>query len=293
MKNKLTIICDGDSWVFGSEIVDPNIIKTQPIDKHMGEYDWIEENTPYRLSKIFPTHLAQKLNANLINLAWPADDNGTILNRIISFVISNYISKGIPTNDLFLLVGWSSPERNSFWYKDENNSQKLRIWPSIPNLQIENQKIFWDYYVEYLWNKEEYLPRHITNILQFQNFCKAYNINWLCFNSFYQNVGKSPNEWFDINIADEISKLDLNLHPYQSSHDIKRKYYKQEYLSMWNMIDDVRFYKKNKINNTFKSFMESNNKQDVYSGWHPSPSSHEIWAEELCSYIKENNLINE
>ena len=50
---KLQLISNGDSWVFGSEIVDPDIIKTQPIDKHMGEYDWIEDNTPYRLSKIF------------------------------------------------------------------------------------------------------------------------------------------------------------------------------------------------------------------------------------------------
>lgn len=293
MDKKLTIICDGDSWVFGSEIVDPEIMKSQPKDRHMGEFDWIEDNIPYRLSKIFPTILATKLNANLINLAWPADDNNTILNRIISYVTNNYISKGVSTDDLFLLVGWSSPERNCFWYKDEENSEPLRIWPSIPNLRIENQQKFWDYYVEYLWNKEEYLPRHIMNILQFQNFCKVNNINWICFNSFYQNVGKSPNDWHDIDITDEIAQLKLHTHPLQSSKINERQYYNQEYLSIWNMIDDIKFYKKNKKNNTFKSFMELNGTGEIYSGWHPSEQSHKIWAEELYSYIKQNKLINE
>lgn len=293
MNKKLTIICDGDSWVFGSEIVDPEIMKTQPKDRHMGEFDWIEDNIPYRLSKIFPTLLATKLNANLINLAWPADDNNTILNRIISYVTNNYISKGISTDDLFLLVGWSSPERNCFWYKDDENSEPLRIWPSIPNLRIHNQQKFWDYYVEHLWNKEEYLPRHIMNILQFQNFCKVNNINWICFNSFYQNVGKSPTDWNDINITAEIGQLKLHTHPLQSSESPDRKYYNQEYLSIWDMIDDVRFYKKNKKNNTFKSFMELNGHGEIYSGWHPSTESHKIWAEELYNYIKENKLINE
>jgi hypothetical protein len=293
MKDKLTIICDGDSWVFGSEIVDPNILKNKPVNTHPGEYDWLEENNDYRLSKIFSTQLGNLLNADVVNLSWPADDNNTILNRIISYISTNYISKGLSTDNLFLIVGWSSPERNSFWYKDENHSQKLTIWPSIPNLQIENQKIFWDYYVEYLWNKEEYLPRHIMNILQFQNFCKVNNIDWMCFNSFYQNVGKSPNEWFDIDVLNELSNLKLNNYPYHLSNNSNRQYYNQQYLSLWNMIDSIRFYKKNEINNTFKSYMELNNTSDVYNGWHPSPSSHKIWAEELYNYIKENKIINE
>lgn len=293
MKDKLTIICDGDSWVFGSELVSPTISHKYSPNVHAGEYDWIDENNEYRLSKIFSTELANLLDANLINLSWPADDNNTILNRIITYVTSNYIIKNIPTDNLFLLVGWSSPERNSFWYKDDELNYNMRIWPSIQNLQKENQKEFWNYYVEYLWNKEEYLPRHIMNILQFENFCKVNNIKWLSFNSFYQNVGTSIEIWKDINIKLELEKLDLQNHPIHTNENFERKYYKQEYLSLWETIDSIRFYKKNKINNTFKSFIEEHIKENPYTGWHPSEESHKIWAKELYNYIKENKIINE
>jgi hypothetical protein len=293
MEKKLKIICDGDSWVFGSEILDPNILKNKPTNTHAGEYDWINENNEYRLSKIFSTHLGKLLDADVINLSWSADDNNTILNRIITYVTSNYIVKNIPTDNLFLLVGWSSPERNSFWYKDEDLNYNMRIWPSIQNLQKENQKEFWNYYVEYLWNKEEYLPRHIMNILQFENFCKANNIKWLSFNSFYQNVGTSIEVWKDIDIKLELQKLHLQNHPYHTNKNFEREYYKQEYVSLWESIDSIRFYKKNKKNNTFKSFMEQNAINNPYSGWHPSEESHLIWANELYDYIKQNKLIYE
>lgn len=293
MNDKLTIICDGDSWVFGSEIVNPIILKNKPKNVHPGEFDWLDENNEYRLSKIFSTHLGKLFDANVINLSWPADDNNTILNRIITYVTSNYIIKNIPTNNLLLIVGWSSPERNSFWYKDEDLSYNMRIWPSIQNLQKENQKQFWNYYVQYLWNKEDYLPRHIMNILQFENFCKANNINWLSFNSFYQNVGTSIENWKDIDLKFELEKLNLQNQPYHTNNTFDRKYYKQEYVSLWQSIDSIRFYKKNKINNTFKSFIENTENKNPYTGWHPSENSHKLWAQELYNYIKQNKIINE
>ena len=58
------------------------------------------------------------------------------------------------------------------------------------------------------------------------------------------------------------------------------------------MIDSVRFYKKDQKNNTFKSFVEQN--VDVNSRWygiHPSPHSHEMWANEIFNYIEENKLL--
>jgi hypothetical protein len=62
---------------------------------------------------------------------------------------------------------------------------------------------------------------------------------------------------------------------------------------LWESIDSIRFYKKNKKNNTFKSFMEQNAINNPYSGWHPSEESHLIWANELYDYIKQNKLIYE
>jgi hypothetical protein len=289
--NKKTIICDGDSWVFGSEIADPQISKKYDGNVHPGKYDWIAENDSFRIPKIFTTHLGDLLNADVVNLAWPADDNDTIINRTISYITSNYLSKGLPTDDLFVIVGWSSPERNSFWYKDENLSAKFRLWPQVQHFDAEPQKEFWNFYVTYLWNSEEYLPRYVMNVLQLQNFCEANKIKWMCFNSFYQTPGKQPWEWSDLNVREELKKLHLNGTEFYSTKTNKRGVYNYEYVSLWDTIDSIKFYKKDENNNTFKSFMEEKNIEPIYNGWHPSPSSHKIWAEELVNYITKNNLI--
>lgn len=284
---KKTIICDGDSWVFGCEIVDPEIAKRYDRNVHPGHYDHLEENNNYRIPKIFPTHLSKLMNANLINLSWPGNDNGTILNRIITYITSNYINKKISTEDLFIIVGWSSPERNVFWYKDDNISKRFVLWPYLKHFDCNSQEEFWNFYVNYLWNKEEYLPRFVMNVLLFQNFCDVNKIKWLCFNSFYQSSDMFE-KWSDLDLSLELGKLNLDTYRY-SDHFNNVQHQCYEYNSLWNTINDIRFYKKNQVNNTFKSFMELNTK-NPYNGMHPSPDSHLVWAEELYSYIQKNKL---
>lgn len=290
MSNK-TIIVDGDSWVFGSEILNPEIKKTLKKNEHPGVCDWKVENDNYRINKIFSTHLGKLFNSNIINLSWPADDNGTILNRIITYVTTNYISKKISTDNLFLIVGWSSPERTFFWYKEDELSHKFRLWPQDSNVSNKGESELWKIYVEYFWNKEEYLPRYVMNVLQFQNFCQVNNIKWLCFNSFYQTPNQDLNAWVDLEIKNELNNLNIGSSIYQDSQVNGRSNYPYEYNSIWEIIDKTKFYKKNEINNTFKSFIEKNNSEDVFNGWHPSPKSHEIWANELHRYIIDNRLM--
>lgn len=289
--SKLNIICDGDSWVFGSEIADPTISMRFDGQIHPGKYDYLEENDSYRIPNIFTTHLAKMMDAEVTNLAWPADDNGTILNRTITYITSNYLAKGISTENLFVIVGWSSPERHFFWYKDEKFSGKFRLWPQVQHFDAKPQEEFWKLYVSHLWNSEEYLPRYVMNVIQLQNFCNANGIKWMCFNAFYQTPGKSPTEWDDLNVRDELLGLNLHGTPYQISSHKGRHTYQYEYVSLWDTIDKIRFYKKDQPNNTFKSFMEASDALPVYYGWHPSPESHEVWAAELKRYILENNLL--
>ena len=291
MSKKLKIICDGDSWVFGCEIADPNISMRYDGTVHPGKYDYLEENDWYRIPNIFTTHLAKMMDAEVTNLAWPADDNTSILNRTITYISSEYLAKGRSTEDLFVIVGWSSPERNSFWYKDDKLNNKFRLWPQVQHFDAPAQKEFWDLYVTYLWNAEEYLPRYVMNVVQLQNFCVANNIKWMCFNAFYQTPGKIPTDWNDLDVRTELHQLMLHAAPYHKTTDNIRKHYNYEYVSLWDTIDTVRFYKKDKPKNTFKSFMEASGVVPAYYGWHPSPESHEIWAAELKRYILENNLL--
>jgi hypothetical protein len=103
------LITNGDSWTFGSEIVDPAVVSKHLDKNHITEYDFFEENDSYRIAKIWPTHLAKIMNADLINLAWPADDNGSILRRTMSYIATNFIEKNLPTDDILVIIGWSSP----------------------------------------------------------------------------------------------------------------------------------------------------------------------------------------
>jgi len=295
--SRLQIICDGDSWVFGCEIADPELAKKYSADTHPGAYDFLPENDWYRIPKIFPTHLSNLLDAEVINLSWPADDNATILNRTVDFITNTYIARGISTDNLLVVIGWSSPERNSFWYKDDNLSRPFRLWPQVPNFDVPAQEEIWKTYVTYLWNAEEYIPRYVRNVIYLQNFCKAHNIKWMCFNSFYQTPKKTISDWKDLDIAAELDSIKETMkHPYHfnSTRDGLTKYNAVlDYKALWDTVDPIRFYKKDIPNNTFKSFIENpdRNINPVFTGWHPSPEAHKAWAQELATYIRDNNII--
>jgi hypothetical protein len=161
----------------------------------------------------------------------------------------------------------------------------------VQHFDAPQQKEFWDFYVTYLWNPEEYLPRYVMNVLQLQNFCNAHNIKWMCYNSFYQTPGRNPQDWNDLDVRNELLPLNLHGSPYQISTTKGRNMYQNEYVSAWDTIDPIRFYKKDQPDNTFKRVMEKANVEPVYYGWHPSPESHKVWAEELKNYIETNNLL--
>ncbi len=289
-----TIICDGDSWVFGSEIVDPDQEKKYP-GEHTTVYDYLPENDSYRHNKIFPYYLGKLMNnADVINLAYPADDNGNILRRTIDYITQNYLAKNLSTENLLVIVGWSSPERNSFWFRDSeiNLSHNWRLWPQVQHFDHPAQEEMWKYYVSYMWNIEEYMPRYIHNVMMLQNFCTVHNIDWLCFNSFYQTPDTNVTDWNDLNIMEELDRLEAMGYQYQelSKVPLGRENQCYNYKAQWELIDAARFYKKDQPDSTFRSFINKNVEVPL-NNWHPSPQGHKAWAEELCRYIHEKELL--
>jgi hypothetical protein len=289
MNNTLEIICDGDSWTFGCEIVSPeHSIKYAKDGKHVGVYDFYEENDSYRIPKTWSSFLEKKLNGVSHNISWPADDNTTILNRTISYVTSQYLAKGKPTNNLLVIVGWSSPERTSFWYDDGVINRRYRLQPNTPHFDTKQQEDFWKLYVELMWNREEFIPRYIMNVLQLQNFCEAHNIKYLQYNSFYQKPHSHPDQWNDLDINYELNTLHVG--GYITTTNLNRISYDFDYKSIWDTINPINFYKKNEANNTFTSFIQKNC-EIPFTGWHPSPEGHEAWSNELYKYMIENKIV--
>ena len=287
---KRQLICNGDSWVFGSELVDPNIAKNYPSDVHIGNYDHLKINDEYRIPKIFSTKLANLLDADAINLAWPADDNQSICNRTIEYIIENYINIGIGTDNLFVVIGWSSPERALFWYKDDERSQKYIIWPSLEWHDTPAQQKFWELYVSYYWNKEEYIPRFVDTVLRFQNFCTEHKINFVMFNAFYQGQGSGCSHTLgnDVNIKEELATLPPSGYDY-SVGDI-RTTKMSSHLHAWQTVSDITYYYKDQPKNSFRTFI-SDRLDNPLSGWHPSEEGHTLWANELYKYINKNKLL--
>jgi hypothetical protein len=293
MNKNQTFICNGDSWVFGSEIIDPTQQKNLANGKHVTTIDYLPDNDAYRCPRIFSSYMAEIADATSINISWPADDNTTILYRTMDYVTNTYLSQGKSTENLMIIIGWSSPERNSFWYDDGQLSILFRLWPNVQHFDSDLQKKFWDIYTRCMWNSQEYIRRYVHTIINFQNWCVANNLKWLCFNSFQQVRDLNINEWQDLNVRNEIEALTNKLGGYQyhsSDEGNVRNNAPYNLMPLWDQVDNVRFYKKDQENNTFKSFITEHNKTNTFNGWHPSPESHKIWAQELWSYIKENKL---
>lgn len=283
---KPTIICNGDSWVFGCEITSPEIDKKYggPVDVYRGTYDFFDENDEYRIARIWPTYLKNYLDCETINIAWPADDNKTIVYRTIDYITRNYLATNKSTEDLVVIIGWSSPERNSFWYKSENVDWHFRLWPHVRHFDDPPQEEFWKLYVQHIWNPEEYIPRYIIDNITIKSFCEANKIKYLLFDSFYQVGGEHVDKWEKPPIEKVIEGM--SKYVYASGYEnLKREYNTIDWIKIWNEIKFPNFYYKYKNKNTFNDFIQSK-LDNPYIGLHPSPEAHDIWAEEIATYLK-------
>ena len=106
MKEKI-ILCDGDSWTAG-DIVDPEIFGDQL--EHVNHPD----NIPYRLPRVWPHKLGKLLEVEVENISVAASSNDAIVRRIVENVLD--ILKVYDSSDVFVIIGWSSPERKDFYF---------------------------------------------------------------------------------------------------------------------------------------------------------------------------------
>ena len=87
------LVVAGDSWTYGSEIINPNLDSNSV-------RDWDEVNDDYRNSNIYSHYLSNYLNANLKNLSFPAYSNDRILRVLINYITKFYLFPKKNTKDL-------------------------------------------------------------------------------------------------------------------------------------------------------------------------------------------------
>ena len=171
---KKLIVCDGDSWTSG-DMIDPNLDITHVNAK---------ENDSYRLPKVWPHKLGKLLTTDVQNNAIAGSSNDGIVRRVTNSVLSNL--EEYESDELFYIIGWSSPERKDFYYKGD-----WEEWETLYPAQLEQNLPkhlleFYKTYIAYFWNEEEFLNRYVHQNLYLHNFLSNYDIDHIFFDSFYE-----------------------------------------------------------------------------------------------------------
>jgi hypothetical protein len=287
MKNKKILLTCGDSFTFGSEIIDPKFTETPPepnkiqkmINPSMKDYD--SENDEYRTARIWPTYLGELSGLEVINLAKPAISNKWIYNTTITWLLENYINKGKSTEDLILIIGWTSIVRKEFFFNVGNQIIEKTVNPNGGfSHETRELKEFFKWYV--LTNQCDYEGAYDFININFDltNFCKINGIEFYCFNAL-------PEEHHTYKI--ERYHKDLNISTYiESFKNIttcwNRNLYDETKIK-WGHVLPKSFYQKDKPLNSFLNFIKQLPINDRLYGVHPSPRGHKIWAEVLYEWI--------
>lgn len=299
-KVKNVLLANGDSWTFGTEIAAPEFL-VAPGETGYGLGKRFKKdchchmpyNDYYRIPRIWPSYLGNLLGiSEVVNIARPGRSNDTIYDTTIGWILENYISKNKSTEDLLVVIGWSSPERKNIIINEMVDRKETTTWFTIWPLMTETTyyhsplvKEFFKFYVLHQWAEQEYLKRYVEQNIQLQNFCELYKIDYYVFNAFYAQPALSPHQWTDISVIDQINKW-TNLHAGQGDLVYNWEFIKKTLRHQWNMVSKRAFVNKDHPHGSFRSYIFDNVDVSVrMCNWHPSPESHEAWANYLFKYI--------
>ena len=116
----MRVVGCGDSWCWASELVDP-IEEPVPIMNYPnGGFERHDKpvNTAYRLKHRYLNIFADKIGATeLIDLSRPSRSNDAIIRVLVEWLTNEGYTSGRDTSDLFITIGWTSPERREFYIK--------------------------------------------------------------------------------------------------------------------------------------------------------------------------------
>jgi len=286
MNTKL-ILCDGDSWTSG-DMINPNLEITNV--NH-------SENDDYRLPKVWPSDLGKLTNIEIKNISRAGSSNDGIVRRILDNV-NDYLEQGNNSKDLFVIIGWSSPERKDFYYRKPSRD-KLSFWETLYPNQLDqpfdydkNVKSFYEKYIINFWNPEEYISRYIQQVLFMHYFLSSNNIKHKFFNAFYEEVSgdETPLEKAKSGVGVGMFNENDLMDDLTSQHTIHKSTIKQF----------SKIYNKTFIKESFRNYLRtiSDNVEDVMNnqiekeyfekdGHHPNRKGHQLWSRVVFENIKD------
>lgn len=292
MSNVTLLVC-GDSFTYGSEIVNPEFLLEPTVPNKQVQYngkikhDYDTKNDAYRLERIWPTYLGEMLKTSqVINLAKPAVGNRWIKNTTIDWLLENYILQKKSTDELLLIVGWTTPFRREFFFNENNQiiENTLNAFGDF-NLHTKELQNFFESYLLSVHYEYEGVYDFINYNFELIQFCEKYKINYRCFNALPKehHIKHEESYFEDLNINEYIDKF-----KYVSS--CWGRNLQQVSKLKWNMVTKSIFLFKDEKLNSFTNYIMELPLQDRLFGVHPSPESHKFWAELLYEWIINNKV---
>lgn len=279
LNNKI-ILAEGDSWTAG-DIVDPNSNLTLA---QVNE----PSNDSYRLPRVWPDKLGKRLRTKVLNNAVAGSSNGAIVQRTICKV--RELLETHRPEDIYVIVGWSSPERQDFYYNNPND-ERASHWETLYPAQLnqgfnEPGKLdFYKLYVQYFWNEQEFILRFINHHIELHFFLKSLGIKHTFYNSFYESKA---------GVADTAHSFMVTTNIYNIIFEtVKDPSYFRDYFSRSNssyyhdILKDI--YDTNVYSQSFSNFIKSlrpkYNLDKLIDNFHPSEFSHGMWAKHLAKEL--------
>jgi hypothetical protein len=283
MKTKL-ILCEGDSWTAG-DMIDPKLNTTNI--NHV-------DNDDYRLPKLWPYDLEKLTNIKVINNSRAGSSNDGIVRRVIDNI--SYLTEKNKSKDLFVIVGFSSPERKDFYYKGEFDGELINGWETMYPAELEHGVLkfgnspladFYKLYLSYFWYPGEYIRRYIEQVLLLHYFLKGNNIKHKFFNSFYEVLPgvESPFQKAVSGIGDGMFNESDLMDDLTSQHTIHKSTIQKF----------SKIYKDIFIEESFRNYLrglsKTNQEYDpIYferDGFHPNRKGHQSWSKVVFKNIKD------
>ena len=279
----MRLIGCGDSWAWGAELVDPNE-EPIPIMNLPGggfERQLKPVNIEYRLNHRYLNLFADKIGAtDIVDLSKPSRSNDAIVRTLIEFLSNQGYTTGRDTSDLFITIGWSSPERREFYYKKQwgaDNWMEFGPWSMEQDHGDKDIDTFMRLYFDNFWNEGEFLHRWITQIWQTELMLKTLKIKYVMHQAFYHHHTQMINQWDDKEYKKKFTVI---------TESDKR---------LWDSIDNTKFMHKDHPEiGTMHHYILSqvnNDHKKVFEVFHPNSHGHKLWADYLHKYCTENNLL--
>jgi hypothetical protein len=234
-------------------------------------------NIAYRLKHRYLNLFADRIGATeIVDLSKPSRSNDAIVRILIEFLVNEGYNTGRDTSDLFITIGWSSPERREFYYKNQwgsDNWIEFGPWSMDQDHGDKDIDKFMRLYFDNFWNEGEFLHRWIQQVWQTELMLKSLNIKYVMHQAFYHHHTQMINQWDDKKYKEKFTTIT------------------QADKLLWDSIDSIKFIHKNHPElGTMHHYMLSQSK-DVFEVFHPNANGHSIWAEYMHKYCVDNNLL--